>query len=96
MERMSSITLRRLKVLAFVQSLSGFLVAESRLAQVSRGDGKRLRLARLVVSERALRLELNDPVQFNAETPELLKDLLDSVACAHEAARLDARCNLVM
>ena len=42
------------------------------------------------------RLELNDPVQFNAETPELLKDLLDSVACAHEAARLDARCNLVM
>ena len=66
------------------------------MAQVSRGDGKRLRLARLVVSEHALRLELNDPVQFNAETPELLKDLLDSMACAHEAARLDARCNLVM
>ena len=66
MERMSSPTLRRLKALAFVQSLSGLLVAQSRLAQVSRGDGKRLRLARLVVSERALRLELNDPAQFNA------------------------------
>ena len=66
MERMSLPTLRRLKVLAFVQSLSGFLVAQSRLAQVSSGDGKRLRLARLVVSERALRLELNDPAQFNA------------------------------
>ena len=95
-EKISSLSLRRLKVLAFVQSLSGFLVAQSRLARVLSGDGKRPRLARLVVCERVLRLELNDSVQFNAETPELLRDLLDCVACAHEAARLDARGNLAM
>ena len=65
-------------MLCLVQSQDEFviIVAESHVASESASSVRRTRLGRLNIGEVVHLIELNDPVHFNAESSELISDLL--------------------